>query len=616
MAKNKVNTMDVAASDPLDRLDSALSKFSKSGRKGSIIKAAQQNIFEFPAFVSNTIPVDYATATVSLLEQLYAAYLQVAVSINPVIDAETAKKGLQFANFKTNTNKYLEYTDTMYQHAICDPVYTEGDVRTSFELINVEDDVARVINEAMDYEPMSEFEHFWQEAPLPDNVLPMAPMPQIVEGPNGERYLAVNGEGNIIYDNKAGYVPYNQVTDALRGVQNAATCFVDDQGIAHMNLTNGRATRFPMGDADNALAYYNNFVTANRSIYNPSEVNLRNAQAAHFNANAENIRNNMSSNNAFRRGLADVGNTVSTADNIARLANDTTQAIGNIATLKDHIASERLKREKLERDAKDYDMLTSLKKTEAGAKVTGATKTEYVNDAACQKLNTMKPLLMKVGVNMVNKDDSLQPIQYIIGVKVHTRMVPASILPEVAKYPLKEMNKLSRKVKWRAGELKFFRDLVFRIKEKKQTAVDSKDPNRKWYRRLYELAHMEGDAPAAAVVQGKSIFKTFIDERRGKGKLANGMIPNASIIMSQADVDNIKSETGIDLLKGSTAKKFCGELFLISFIIIDTDAQSVKILLPDMNNDFDVHSIAAIEKQLATLSTAGSKTREIFKLLG
>jgi hypothetical protein len=248
-----------------------------------------------------------------------------------------------------------------------------------------------------------------------------------------------------------------------------------------------------------------------------------------------------------------------------------------------------------------------------------ATKTsniQYVDDTKCQKLNTMKPLLMKVTLNMLNKDDSLQPIEYIIGVKCHTRMVPATILPEVAKYPLKEMDKISRKVKWRAGELKFLKDLVFRMKEKKQTAADARDPNRKWYRRLYELAHMQGDAPAAAVVQGKSLFKVFLKDKMGKGNLQNGMIPNAAIIMSQTDVDNIKAETKIDLLKPSAAKAFCGELFLMALVIIDTDRESIKILLPDMNNDYDVHSLAAVNRQLATLDTVGSKTRDVFKMLG
>jgi hypothetical protein len=241
---------------------------------------------------------------------------------------------------------------------------------------------------------------------------------------------------------------------------------------------------------------------------------------------------------------------------------------------------------------------------------------QYVDDAKCQKLNTMKPLLMQATLSMINKDDTIQPINYIIGVKTYSRVVPASILPEVAKYPLKEMDKISRKVKWRAGELKFFKDLIFRMNEKKQTAADARDPKRKWYRRLYELAHMKGDAPSAAVVQGKSTFASFIRDKQGKSKMLHGVMPNASIIMSQADVDNIKNQTDIDLLKGSVAKSFCGELFLISLIIIDTDSESIKIMLPDMNNDYEVHSLASVNKQLATLDTSGTKTRDMFKLLG
>lgn len=626
MAKNKVNTLDVAKGDDrFDRLDAALGKFSKSGRRGSIIKSAQQNVFEFPAFVSNTIPVDYATATVALLEQLYAAYLQIAVSINPFVDADTAKKGLQFANFKTNTNKYLEYTDTMYQHAICDPVYTEGDVRTSFELVSVEDDTARLINEAMNYEPLSEFDHFWQEAPAPDNSMIMAPLPVIINDPNSnDRYAAADANGNLYLTQD--YRPYNEIVASLQDLAGAAIVTRDANGNFTPSLDptthhiqpaptqdrNGMAQHGNVVDGAALLSHYANFVHNNNLSYNPNTV----AQTANFNSN---VAKNNEPDPAFTgvRGVYNrINQPVEVASNTANLVNNTVNAIRNVATLKDQIANERLKREKTEKDLATYDQVRASQRSDTYGKLASSVKTEYINDAACQKINTMKPLLMKVGVHMLNKDDTIQPIQYIVGVKVHTRMIPSSILPEVAQYPLKEMNKISRKVKWRAGELKFFRDLVFRIKEKKQTAADSRDPNRKWYRRLYELAHMQGDAPSAAVVQGKSLFKTFIDERRGKGKLANGMIPNASIIMTQSDVDNIKSQTGIDLLKGSTAKKFCGELFLISLIIIDTDAQSIKIMLPDMNNDFDVHSIASVEKQLAMLSTAGSKTREIFKLLG
>ena len=549
----------------INRVDTATSKFRKSQRKGSIVKAAQNNVFEFPVFVSNTIPMDYATATVSLLEQIYATYLQLAISQNPVIDAASAKRGVQFADYKTNTNKYLEYTDTTYQHDVCHAEYINEDCKVEFNLLSIDDKEAQLINEAVDYEPMSEFDHYFQEAPI-DDLMPQFPLP----------VLDNNGDPDI---------PWKLQTDA-----NGNIVYGTRQQL--YNMLNGHQVNVGAGD-ENAFTAYMNYMTQ-QNLTGPS-VNAVNT------ANQPNPMQPAQKFNQIAGGI----------DNIAKAPGDLAKSIQSIATTPDVIKQAKAKT-KVDQWAADN---LGLRKTETLQKIK-TSGIQYVDDSKCTKMNTMKPLLMKVTLNMLNKDDSLQPIEYIIGVKCHTRMVQASILPEVAKYPLKEMDKISRKVKWRAGELKFLKDLVFRIKEKKQTAADSRDPNRKWYRRLYELAHMKGDAPAAAVVEGKSLFKVFIKDKQGKGNLQNGMIPNASIIMTQSDVDNIKAQTDIDLLKPSSAKKFCGELFLMSLIIIDTDRESIKILLPDMNNDYDVHSLASVNKQLATLDTVGTKTRDVFKMLG
>jgi hypothetical protein len=170
MAKNNTDVLDRFASAGnnavglINRVDDATAKFQPGMRRGSIVKAAQGNVFEFPVFISNSIPLDYATATTSLLEQIYAAYLQMAVSINPVVSADSVKNGLQFADLKTNTNKYLEYTDTTYQHEACHNVIQEDGVQYEFNMLSIEDADARLINEAVDHQPLSEFDHFFQEA--------------------------------------------------------------------------------------------------------------------------------------------------------------------------------------------------------------------------------------------------------------------------------------------------------------------------------------------------------------------------------------------------------------------------------------------------------------------
>lgn len=564
----------------INRVDDATAKFQPGMRRGSIVKAAQGNVFEFPVFISNSIPLDYATATTSLLEQIYAAYLQMAVSINPVVDADSVKRGVQFADLKTNTNKYLEYTDTSYQHDACHNVIQEGDVQLEFNLLSIEDNDARLINEAVDYQPLSEFDHYFQEAVGDDmrDHMPRYPMPRLNANRNRIEYP-------ITFD---GYGTLEDLRNHLNGVRPFDF--------------NGDGTEQP------AFAGYLGWINRNHIPLAPSIAAVNNAYPAGGQEPTPTPTRTQRINSGLQNGL-------NTYNSVIGTANNTANAITNIATLPDKIKQAKYKT-KVEKDKVDHlDEDRALSKTEKLSKMK-TSDVKYIDDGKCQKLNTMKPLLMSVTLNMLNKDDSLQPINYIIGVKTHSRVIPASILPEVAKYPLKEMDKLSRKVKWRAGELKFLKDLVFRINEKKQTAADSRDPNRKWYRRLYELAHMKGDAPSAAVVQGKSLFGTFIRDKQGKGKMMHGMIPNASIIMSQADVDNIKRQTEIDLLKGSTAKEFCGELFLISLIVIDTDAESIKVMLPDMNNDYDVHSLASVTKQLATLDTAGTKTRDMFKMLG
>lgn len=629
MAKNNdIDVLDRFASAGNDavglinRVDDATRKFQPGQRRGSIIKAAQGNVFEFPVFISSSIPMDYATATVSLLEQMYAAYLQMAISINPVVDAASVKNGLQFADYKTDTNKYLEYTDTSYQHDACHAIYQEDGVQYEFNMLSIEDREARLINEAVDHQPLSEFDHFFQEAAgdNSDDYLALYPLP--VVDAHGNLSVPIHFQQDPDDPSRVRYGTIGDLNEIINRDPNVTRNFTGRREEPQLNgyinwVNSNHLTRPSRAEINNAppasgdITYTD--ARGNTRTISADELEAANRASAIAKAQID-ARNAHKATSRYYTTADAINTGVQTVDNVAKAVGNTASAIYNVGTLKDRMQQEKLKTQQLRDDIAHSDEDRAIKKSDVYSKLKN--KVEYVDDGKCQKLNTMKPLLMSVTVNMLNKDDSLQPINYIIGVKTHSRVIPASVLPEVARYPLKEMDKISRKIKWRAGELKFLKDLVFRINEKKQTAADSRDPNRKWYRRLYELAHMKGDAPAAAVVQGKSLFGAFIRDKQGKSKMMHGMMPNASIIMAQADVDNIKNQTEINLLKASAARAFCGELFLMSLVIIDTDAESIKVMLPEMTNDFDVHSLASVNKQLATLDTSGTKTRDMFKLLG
>lgn len=558
----------------LDRLDTASSKFRR--KSGSIVSAAKGNIFEFPVFISNSVPLDYATATTSLLEQVYASYLQMAISINPIIDSTKAVNGLQFSGLRSTTNKYLEYTDTMYQHDFCHAEYVNDDgVFVEFNLLGYDNSDAKVLLESVDYQPLEEFSHYFTEDAKDD----------IINKQN--RHIQAERKRNKELSGRLKSAQYTANINAAGAKREKETAAKNAQLERDLDRTSKEAEREK-----------ERLTKANESIQQKLDDLQSERQAA---------------KDAMEKA-ADERAKEKHEKELEKLDQE-------IEKNKDALEKNKLEMKKLGQD---------ISKNDRDAKWDAQDRRMHQGDLAnkarikaptvlrasdMDKLNSMKPILMSVDLNVMAKDGTMSPVEYVIGVKTFNRMIDADTIPEVVQYPLKEMNKLTRKAKWRAGELKFFSDIVFRIKQKKQTAVDKRDPKRKWYRRLYELAHMKGDAPTVNVLNGGSVIGSFIMDKRGKTTSASGLIPNVTMVISKADVDICKMETGIDLLNGRTAAKFCNELFMMGLCVIDTDNERVSVILPELHNDYDVHSIASLNHQLASLDASSSSVRDYFKAI-
>ena len=531
----------------------------------SIIAAAKGNLFEFPVFISSSVQLDYATATSSLLEQVYASYVQTALSLNPVIDKTQVDNGTPFAKFMSDTNRYVEYTEMDYAH---DAVHNEFELEdgsfVEFDMMSIEDVDGRVILEQYNKRPLSEFDHYFQEASYDDE--------------RNRRNDLDHAQQRIDALNRQ----IEQLNTAVSALNSQNTA--EHGGDLEPLFTQLSHYEDQLHDYNDQLDRLEHDLGTRQDELNRTQQHLR--QSKERANELEQLRN-------LKKQIDDANREFKLAKKKFKYQKE-----------KDKHDDERRDKERKEDWDRDVKFKYAVKAP------------EMLDETKIKKLNTMKPLMMNASFHVAADDGHIsQAINYIVGVKTFNRIIDADTLPEVVKYPLKEMNAVARKARWRAGELKFFRDIVFKIKQKKQTAVDSKDPKRKWYRRLYELAHMTGDAPTKAAIKGKNVALSVVKSQIEQD-FDYGIIPNASLIISSADVANIKAQTGIDLLKGSTATKFCKELFLIALVVVDIEAESIKILLPDNHSDYEVHSIASVNKQLAELSTAGSKTRDIFKLLG
>ena len=531
----------------------------------SIIAAAKGNLFEFPVFISSSVQLDYATATSSLLEQVYASYVQTALSLNPVIDKSQIDNGTPFSKFMSDTNRYVEYTEMDYAH---DAVHNEFELEDGsfleFDMMSIEDADGKVILEQYNKRPLSEFDHYFQEASYDDE--------------RNRRNDLDHAQQRIDALNRQ----IEQLNTAVSALNSQNTA--EHGGELEPLFTQLSHYEDQLHDYNDQLDRLEHDLGTRQDELNRTQQHLR--QSKERANELEQLRN-------LKKQIDDANREFKLAKKKFKYQKE-----------KDKHDDERRDKERKEDWERDVKFKYAVKAP------------EMLDETKIKKLNTMKPLMMNASFHVAADDGHIsEAINYIVGVKTFNRIIDADTLPEVVKYPLKEMNAVARKAKWRAGELKFFRDIVFKIKQKKQTAVDSRDPKRKWYRRLYELAHMTGDAPTKAAIKGKNVALSVVKSQIEQD-FDYGIIPNASLIISSADVSNIKAQTGIDLLKGSTATKFCKELFLIALVVVDIEAESIKILLPDNHSDYEVHSIASVNKQLAELSTAGSKTRDIFKLLG
>lgn len=644
-AAKKAGDTAAAASDAYKSIKSKMS--ADAGKRGakSLIGKAAQNLFEFPVFMSSSVPLDYATAVNSLLEQMYASFLQMAVSINPVVPSRDLKSGKAFQKLKTDVTKYMEYTEFDWARAACHNVVYMEDSVVEFDMINISAAESNMILEAASYEPLSEFDHFF------------------MEGKGSRRHRSKKGHQSRADQWLNGSM--TDPTDTEDSAEESPSGSSDDTKISSAQPSTSK----PQSSSKTSDGSQDKTKTAHKSKYEDSRRDTRakieskdekerakidrlyeiqEKKDKHLKAGDE---HDLAEYNKGRRTqnwtFVDInGNQhTMTDDDFERfqkaqeelrkekdfstkhgktMDSGMTDANGrpilvspeefkNITAMADEQRRQAEESRKQAEEGRKQSEEERAKERHIIAKKQNARDMEkhavdmkvkapqMLDETKIQKLNTMKPLMMTVGLKGLDDDGRVSDmVDYVVGVRTHCRVVKAEILPDVAEYPLKEMSTLTRRAKWRAGEIKFL-DFLVAKKEKKQAAYDSRDINRKWYHRLYTLAHSKGSKSIASKITGKGEVE--------------GLIPNATIVVTKSDVDMVKAEKNIDLLNPSTARSFCSELFLMAFIVIDIDAQSINILLPDINKNFDVQSLAAVQKQIATLDTSGTVSREVSRLM-
>lgn len=200
-----------------------------------------------------------------------------------------------------------------------------------------------------------------------------------------------------------------------------------------------------------------------------------------------------------------------------------------------------------------------------------------LKDSDVKKANELVPSLMSV--QLVQRNDAGQniPIHFLLGIKAVLHPVGSV---EMINNVFKAFDKGSRGkffdfLRWTTGEISFIKDLVLGIDEVKRDI--SAERNKK-------------ESPWWNILRNRNSMSRF-----RKWSKTVPLLPNATIAMTQAEVDNLRANTGVDILDPGSAVQVMQQLGLLQFIVVD-DANDVAYFLIDGQTKFQTYTFNALQR--------------------
>ena len=203
----------------------------------------------------------------------------------------------------------------------------------------------------------------------------------------------------------------------------------------------------------------------------------------------------------------------------------------------------------------------------------------------------LEPTMIELEFFVRNGDDSAMK-KAIIGISAMPRAIPADVMRANIIKALQHDNTGFKFIAWTRGEQKVVKDFIFNVSNIKADAM-AKSRYDKWF---------------AALRKRKMNAKAF----RGSRQTIN---PLTSLIITKNDAALIKQTSGFDLLDENTATKLMDSLYLLCFMVVDTDTGLVSTLL-DGQRYFTETTISHLKKSNKDKSNDLTNVREMLKLLG
>ncbi|MBQ9631974.1 MAG: hypothetical protein IJV04_03550 [Lachnospiraceae bacterium] len=201
---------------------------------------------------------------------------------------------------------------------------------------------------------------------------------------------------------------------------------------------------------------------------------------------------------------------------------------------------------------------------------------EVFTNMDMKKANEAIPTFTKATIGfIVDETEQVVTRDVLIGVKTWIHRAASRELVSDIYNAIINKRKFLQFVKWISGEGTTLSDLLFSIGEMKLDATSTRKPGiGQWL---------------PAFRRRKRLNKIAIPF------LMKNYTPNGSVVVCRSEIEFIKSEYGVDVLRPEHVKMLMESSFLLSFVVIDQSNETVSVIY-DGQNDFQQYTYAALER--------------------
>lgn len=542
------------AGDVADKISDFAKK--RTANNSSIIARARNSVVQFPVYISQTARVNQAHTIGKLFERVYTTLVQTVLSQNQILSPEEANDLVFLKKYHTNlreaadvfVNKYYESIDDI-DKMICESIfYTQQISETCqvlFSVVPTIDNDLILENSRLINEPLTGFAYFRESS-------------DDKRGRSSETTAKIT----ILSDN-----------DLLPIVADQNK--IDRDSVKLYGMSSDEIRKEVQGELGT--------VPDNKSGDSQEAKDQRekiNKEVSDRIAKRDEVKKKIDT--SLTKFKDDIKLTHLTPEEFMKLPDAEQKRIKGIkASYPDLSYKNGYIRRQDDQSKVSHNVPTA-------APVDKAVDAPTINikDADIKKLNGMLPYTIEATFRIETKNGIDRDIKYIIGIKTVMHLIRAQDLAEDLRELITGDVKTLQKVRYKTGEINF-KDYFLNIKGIKADAAKHINYNKRWVntlKRLGEYNKMNG-----------TLLKKPIEAISG----GNVPIPNGTLVLTQPDVTTLTNMTGIDLSIVSNAKKLAKTLFLIGVVIIDDTDESMKVLFPDSDTDWDIQSLSSIDAELS-----------------